>query len=258
MDYKSEKVKNEVLGKDFYTNNSGSCFVFEYVNYKNVLVIFHDPVCLVSCSMSNLKKGKVENPLKPTVCGVGYIGVGVYNSANSKRCYFLWNNMLKRCYSETERFKFPSYEGITVCEDWHNFQNFAEWCYGQEHFNRKESNDRYYHLDKDIINSTSLEYSPETCCFVPSYINTLFTKRKNSNLPVGVSPDKVRGGYVVRMSDGVSSHKYLGRFKCPEQAFQVYKEAKENLIKEMAIKYSSKISENVLQKMMDYKVGLTG
>lgn len=258
MDRRSLRVRSEVLGKSFETNNSGTCFVFEYNNYQDVLVMFQEPSCIVSCSMSNLKKGKVENPIKPIVYNVGYSGIGSYSSTNSRRYYGIWNNMLERCYSETTRHKFPTYAGVKVCDEWHNFQNFAEWCYRQEFINARDDNGRYYHFDKDILNPDSKEYSPKNCCFVPSYINTLFTKRRNDKLPVGVSPDKERGGFVANMSDGVSTCKYLGRFSCEHKAFEVYKKAKEAHIKDVASLYVNKIPNAVYQKMMQYEVGYDG
>lgn len=258
MDWRTLKVRSEVLGKSFKTNNSGTCFVFEYNNYQDVLVMFHEPSCIVSCSMSNLKKGKVDNPIKPVVYNIGYSGIGLYNSTNSRRYYGIWNNMLERCYSKTTRHKFPTYKDVTVCREWWDFQNFAKWCDTAEFVNSRDDNGRYYHLDKDILSPASKEYSPKDCCFVPSYINTLFTKRQNSDLPVGVSPDKLRGGYVVKMSDGVSTCNYLGRFSCEKQAFEVYKKAKEGYIKEVANLYINKIPKEVYQKMMKYEVSSVG
>jgi len=38
--------------------------------------------------------------------------------------YQLWKAMLRRCYSEKERHKLPSYEGCTVSENFKSFDYF--------------------------------------------------------------------------------------------------------------------------------------
>ena len=100
------------------------------------------------------------------------MGVGKYNSRDYKSCYYLWNNMLKRCYDKDNR-SYISYgaQGIFICEEWKCFQNFAAWY--EEHYIKD------YQLDKDILcNIQHLEqkiYSPETCLFIPSEVNGFFS-----------------------------------------------------------------------------------
>lgn len=38
-----------------------------------------------------------------------------------------------------------------------------------------------YELDKDILIKGNRIYSPDTCCFVPSFINRLYTSSKNTS-----------------------------------------------------------------------------
>ena len=59
--------------------------------------------------------------------------------------YNAWRNMLMRCYDEKNFLKQPTYEDCTVCEEWHNFQNFAKWY-----------DDNYYEVEG---NSTQI-YKP--------------------------------------------------------------------------------------------------
>lgn len=47
---------------------------------------------------------------------------------------------------------------------------------------------------------------------------------------------------------------YLGVFNTIEEAFQAYKEAKEEYIKEVAYKYKEIITKQVYQAMINYKV----
>jgi hypothetical protein len=54
-----------------------------------------------------------------------------------------------------------------VCNEWHNFQNFAEWFCK----NYCDASMDKWQLDKDIIVPGNRVYSPETCCFVPNAVN---------------------------------------------------------------------------------------
>lgn len=117
---------------------------------------------------SNLLKGAVKNPYKPAVHGNGFIGVGNYNSRNSKTAYETWVNMLKRCFDRDKNLS--AYEGCTVSEHWLNFQNFARDYYLMlSNYNGKDAQ-----LDKDLFSGSIVgkHYSKETCCMLPRSINT--------------------------------------------------------------------------------------
>lgn len=247
----------ELLGKEFNTTKSGKCFVIGYKNRDNVLVAFYNPVCFVKTTLVLLRKGKVKNPLMPHVLGVGVIGIGKYDSRKDNKVYALWCNMLTRAYDHKLHIKQPSYKDVTVCKEWLDFQNFAEWCYGQKFFNFKDDNDRSYQLDKDLLIKGNKVYSPETCCFVPHEINSLLPLRKSlrGKYPIGVSYSKQN-----RKFDMCLSHlgKKLSRsfHDTPEEAFQAYKKAKESCIKEVAEKWKDRIDAKVYQALLRYEVSI--
>lgn len=66
--------------------------------------------------------------------------------------------MIKRCYAHLESSRHKTYTECEVCEEWQNFQNFAEW-YDENYFNG-------CHIDKDIKIKGNKIYSPETCIMV--------------------------------------------------------------------------------------------
>ena len=43
--------------------------------------------------------------------------------------YKYWCSMMERGYSYDFKNKHKNYINVYVCEEWHNFQNFAEWFY---------------------------------------------------------------------------------------------------------------------------------
>lgn len=105
--------------------------------------------------------------------GVGYIGVGDHSSVlNGKRnpAYVTWYNMIKRCYSGC----YPTYSECYVCDEWLNFQNFANW-YFKEHPNDGEK----YDLDKDIKKDGNKIYCPEFCQFTSKQKNIEKSRSKS-------------------------------------------------------------------------------
>ena len=99
-------------------------------------------------------------------------------------------------------------------------------------------------LDKYILYKCNKVYSRETCIFVPQRINKLFTKRDNSrgDNPIGVD-QLLSGNYQVRCWNGYGKQIYLGLYATKEEAFQVYKQYKENVIKRTIDSYEGIIPE---------------
>lgn len=58
----------------------------------------------------NFIKGEVKNPYDKMIFGIGYIGVGKYNTGTSKkhtREHYIWRAMLERCYAEHLKYRCP-------------------------------------------------------------------------------------------------------------------------------------------------------
>ena len=167
------------------------------------------------------------------------------------KAYIHWRNMLARCFDEKYKKVSPTYTNCSCCEEWLLFSNFKRWY---ESFNYPD-----YHLDKDILVKNNKVYSPETCCLVPPEINTLFTKRQNDRgkQPIGVCYIKRSGKYSATIHKMRNVH--LGFFDTPEEAFQAYKSAKEQYVKELATQYfqEGKITQRVYQALMEYQVEIT-
>lgn len=121
-----------------------------------------------------------------------------------------------------------------------------------------EINGETMYLDKDILVKENKIYSPETCVFVPQNINKLFTKRQNDRgkYPIGVSFDKKLNEFRSYCSYGNGNIEYLNLFNTPEEAFQVYKEFKENYIKQIADEYKDKIPKKLYEAMYAWKVDI--
>ena len=191
------------------------------------------------------------------VYGKGYIGEGAYKSkenGKNTRAHKTWTDMLRRCYSSKYQEKKPTYIGCKVCEEWLNFQVFAEW-YEENYY---EIPGQVMNLDKDILIKGNKIYSPETCCFVPQNINLLFTKSDNTrgDLPIGVYYDKQHKKYKAQCNTGTGKKKFLGRYNTPEAAFNAYKEFKEAYIKKTANDLIEDIPFELYRAMINYEVDI--
>ena len=164
--------------------------------------------------------------------------------------------MLKRCYSKKCQKKQPAYKGCIVCEEWHNFQNFAKW-YEENYY---DVDGERMCLDKDILVKHNKIYSPDTCIFVPETINLLFTKRQNDRGESYIGTSLAENSkYQVHCSiinpvTGKSKSEYLGIYETQQKGFETYKYYKEKNIKQVADYYEKQIPEKLYKGMYNYEV----
>lgn len=244
------------IGEKYEHPIYGKYHIIEFLKGKKAIIEFEKTKYQCECTICNIKNNRVKDVMFPIVCGVGYIGEQRnLNSKKSKNeAYTCWRNMLKRCYDKDIQDKRPTYINCKVSQDWHCFIEFEKW------FNENYIQD--WCLDKDILIKGNREYSPKTCCFVPCEINSLLTKRQNhrGNTPIGVkyckAKRRLKDYYKASFTKG-NEKVYLGSFKTPEEAFQAYKVAKEEWIKEVANKYKEKLEPRVYDALMKYEVEIT-
>lgn len=253
MGIKYVNLNNERIGK-VNSNRYGSLMkIVRYDDALNVWVKF-DQGEPIRTAWSEFTKGEVKNSYDRTIYGVGFIGEGRHRPSldNVKTFqYECWRNMILRCYDEKFLKKHPTYKDCYVCEQWHNFQNFAEWFEKNYYVSGERMN-----LDKDILIKGNKVYSPTTCIFVPQVINLLFVKNDSirGDLPIGVHFDKQTNKFKSQCKIGNGKMRNLGRFTNLEEAFFKYKAFKEGYIKEVADKYKDKIPLKLYQAMCNYKV----
>jgi len=166
--------------------------------------------------------------------------------------YKLWQGMLERCFCKKYKQKKPTYEGVACSKDWLSMTKFIE------DVSQMRGHDLSgWQLDKDILQKGNKLYSKDTCCFVPLEVNILLTKRDKcrGEFPVGVHFDKCAGKFKAQLNIN-GKQKSLGYFTTAEEAFQVYKTAKEAHIKVVAQKWQHLIDERVFQALMTYEVNI--
>jgi predicted RNase H-like HicB family nuclease len=249
------RAKLDRVGEKYKTREGDEVEIIEYHSTIEITLIFRDGTITKNNQFSPIKRGTVKNPNTPSVCGVGYMGQGIYSSKNNgkvSKIYETWVNVLKRACGKDYKEKFPTYKDVTVVEEWHNFQTFAKWYED----NWKDYMDNTWHLDKDILIKGNKIYSPETCCFVPHKINTVIqiNRTQRGDLPIGVGR---KGNKFIAQFTKNGCHTSLGLFDTPEEAFQAYKEAKEVYVKELAEIFKGKIDLRIYNIMQKYVVNIT-
>jgi hypothetical protein len=227
----------------------------EYNSPTDIWVKFIDTNEKTNTTWQNFCNGKVRSLYDKTVFGVGYIGEGKYKAYENKLPtpqYKSWSSTLQRCYYEKYLVKQPTYKGCTVIEDWHNFQVFAEW-YDQNYYHIEGER---IHLDKDILLKGNKLYSPETCIFVPFFINNLFSKTSRGKFPIGVSFNENNKNFIVQCTNDLGKVIYLGSYNDSFLAYKEYKKFKEKIIQCIADKYKDKIPVPLFNAMMSYTVDI--
>lgn len=157
--------------------------------------------------------------------------------------YRLWAAMLTRSYSSKFHDENPTYIGVTVCKKWHSFMSFRDWWI-------KNQVDQYQ-LDKDLIGD-SREYSPESCIFVPQWLNTFTSSgaAKRGSLPIGVSFHGPSGKYQSHCSHPFGKHKNLGSFPSSSEAHSAWKSRKLEIAEELR-PLMDKIDFRIYQRVID-------
>ena len=220
--------------------------IVEYNNANDIIVEFQDEYKYrLHTRYVNFQKGQCKNPFFPSVFGYGYLGTDkegnipkAHESKDGKSVatwkYIKWREMLRRCFDDKYKEKHSTYKNVTCCDRWLCFANFLEdlEVLKQEYDWNK---DEKLNLDKDILHKSNKLYSLENCILVPDWINKLFTKRdaNRGECPIGVRYHKRDKKYEAYCNIN-GKHTGLGYHNTVEEAFNAYKQAKENEIKRIA------------------------
>lgn len=186
------------------------------------------------------------------IYGIGFNSKGRHKTKTTgemTRVYYSWCNMLRRAYCPKLHARHPTYIGCEVDKEWHDFQEFAEW------FENHEYSNHGYQLDKDLLIPSNKIYAPDRCVFVPRQLNTLLN---DSGAMRGQYPQGIRfykNTNRFRASININGKKqHLGYFDCPNEAYMVYRKAKEANVKRMALEWQDRIADNVFQALMNWEL----
>ena len=249
----NEKIEDFISQASSIHNNRYDYSLFTYTDARNksqIICPIHG--IFLQCPDSHLHGHgcpKCRNEAnKKLVYGFGINDCG--ETIYKEKAYKIWNDMLARCYSYNVKHKHPTYQSCICCDDWRYYSNFKKW------FDEQPYRDGY-HLDKDILIQDNKVYSPNTCCFVPSYINSLivYKSKNNGDLMRGVSKEKGQKSY--RASCCVNKRNiHLGSFKTEKEAHEAYKRVKYAEIRRVAQEalYKRDIDMRVYNALLNYEI----
>jgi len=134
--------------------------------------------CVCDCGKIIITKGKYLKSGETKSCGCLNIDKIIErNKSNKKRggmsttrIYQCWYNMISRCEKGFGTdYKYYKGKGIIVCDDWHDFNNFASWAL---------NNGYSEELLIDRIDGNK-NYEPSNCRWVDVYVQA--NNRTNRN-----------------------------------------------------------------------------
>ena len=180
---KTNKKGSEFIIKEKDINKSDNKHI--YYKIKFVESGYEDSV-----RSDSISSGYVKDNLSRSCCGVGMIGY--INTREHWKEYKIWEDMIYRCYSQTDKsYKYYGAKGVTVCDRWHRFDFFFEDITKIHGFNQDLFNQGKLRLDKDILSIENKLYSPQTTMWVSDLTNQ---KRRtaeynNKNKKYAIFPD---------------------------------------------------------------------
>jgi hypothetical protein len=141
--------------------------------------------------------------------------------------YITWHDMLTRACSPKFHARFPTYIGVTVCEEWHSFMAFRAWMETQDWEGKQ--------LDKDIIVPGNKVYSPATCAFISSQINSLLCDcaASRGEWPIGVTWNERAEKFRAHIREN-GKKRHLGLFTSPTAAHLAWRKAKARIVRTAA------------------------
>jgi hypothetical protein len=246
-------------GDVYEMNQNGKLEVLEYKGVQNVIVKFLDTGYTTRTEACQLVRGTVKDLLLPRVHGVGFIGGEnhpAYNSEGAVWAYSKWSGILERCYDPSSLQMYECYKDVTVCNEWLNYQNFAEWAKQQIGYGN-----RNWATEKDLLIRGNRIYSPDSCCFLPAELNNQLLKatKARGECVIGVNVNKPNGKFIAHCQgwreDSATSH--IGIFDTELEAFHAYKREKEKKLKRLAQKWKDQIDNRAYEALMAYEVLIT-
>ena len=257
MKYLNDVTIKDCVGKILKSKNFGEFKVLKCNDSKNVEIQFLNTGYYKVAEMKEVRSGGIKDPYLPSIYGKGFVGTKyctITENGKNKLEYETWSGVLKRCYSDARKKKRPTYKDCICSDNFNSYEYFYEWCNKQVGFGNEG-----WHLDKDLLVKGNKVYSEDSCVFLPVEINSALTKtdKLRGKYPIGVHWCNTKKMFIAQINRNKGQQDYLGQFDNHNDAFLVYKKAKESYLKELANKWKDKIDPRAYEALMNYQVEIT-
>jgi len=242
-----KKHRAIVVGDTYDTNLYGVVVVSKFIKGIILKVVFKETGYETTTSLDRLRGGNIVDPIQKSQNTPKTVGVGLYDwwviedtltTADKRKMYLLWWNLLTRCYDELSLVKHPTYRGCSVCEEWLTFSVFRSWVLTQDW----RGND----LDKDILYKGNKLYSPDTCVYVTNVVNCFSNITKSNDVSttlIGSYYRESSGKYLSSVSNPFThKQEFLGSFSTDVEAHLAWKKRKHEIACMLAD--SDKVTDN--------------
>ena len=208
--------------------------------------------CTVNQTQLRNKQG-FSTPMCRTVYGIGYFGVGDYacrlEDGSTFSAYSVWANLLKRCYTDYKGNSCKTnYKDVVVCDEWHNYQNFAKW-YEENTVKFKQYGVTPF-IDKDLKIKDNFLYSPETCLLLPNILNCTVRGRVTTSIYQGIT--ERNGKYTVRLMFK-GKNITIGRYGTLQDAIDHYQAEKVKNLRNLADEFKHVLSTEAYNVLYNFE-----
>lgn len=196
---KDDSAVNYYVGKVFVNKFGQEYEITRIINAAEIEIEFKETGYTTWIQSNKLVSGSIRDRESAFVYGFGINDLpNLVQGTEDYQCYRNWSWILNRCFSESYKKREPNYINFKVSEHWARLSTFQKWW----KLNYVEG----WNLDKDVLGKGEEKiYSPETCCFIPTYINSAFTRLVSKSkyaLGVGKSRNPRLSPYEAILLEG--------------------------------------------------------
>lgn len=136
-------------------------------------------LCACDCGFSTVVNGAFLRSGHTQSCGCtknDFFGVK-HGRADKEKLYGVWEQMRSRCNNPNNP-RYASYgaKGISVCEEWNNYENFRKWAFANGYAESPTGTPRAEIISIDRLNPRS-GYNPSNCQWITVAENSKKRKR---------------------------------------------------------------------------------